>query len=271
MKILVLENPVRPLTPKDQRDFTKLLRGHAVTKQALPKHRRPRRVVLDVQLIIVIGGDGSVLAAAHLSRGRGIPILGFNTGHVGFLTGLTLANFRQELPHILAGRSMVEDRLALRVELPNGKNGWALNDVGFQSIDRDLFSAEFTLNGRKVSDFKGDGLIVSTGTGSTAYNLSLGGPLLAPDSQMLAITPKAPLTLTNRSLVVNEPKVLRFRITGGRTRVECDSIPTGIVRRGDLVYVHRSPVTVPVVFPADHNHYVAVGEKLRWNENLITR
>ncbi len=271
MKIVVLENPARPLSAKDRRDFTRLLRGHEVATQILPKHRRPARVPLDVQMLIAIGGDGSVLGAAHLARGRGIPILGFNTGHVGFLAGLTLANFREELPHILAGRATVEDRVSLRVELPGGRSGWALNDIGFQSLGRDLFSAEFTLNGQKVSDFKGDGLVVATGTGSTAYNLSLGGPLLAPDSAMLAITPKAPLTLTNRSLVVNEPKVLGFRMTGGRTRVESDSIPTGIVKRGDLVFVHRSPVTVPVVFPADHNHYVAVGDKLRWNENLITR
>jgi NAD+ kinase len=271
MKILVIENPARPLGAKDKRDFTKLLRGHKVTFQALPKHRRPPLVKLDVQLLIAIGGDGSVLGAAHLARGQGIPILGFNTGHVGFLAGITLENFRKELPHILAGRSMVEDRISLKVELPNGKSGWGLNDIGFQSADRDLFSAELTLNGRKVSDFKGDGLVVATATGSTAYNLSLGGPLLAPDSEMIAVTPKAPLTLTNRALVVYGPKVLGFRITGGRTRVENDSIPTGIVNRGDLVFVHRSPVTVPIVFPADHNHYAAVGEKLRWNENLIDR
>lgn len=271
MKILVLENPARPLGAKDKKDFAKLLRGHQVTVQLTTKRRGLTRVNRDVELLIAIGGDGSVLSAAHLARGRGIPILGFNTGHVGFLAGITLENFRTELPHILAGRSMTEDRIALKVELPNGKVGWGLNEIGFDAIGRDIFAAELTVNGRKVSDFKSDGLVIATGTGSTAYNFSLGGPLLAPDSEMIVVTPKAPLTLTNRALVVYGPKVIGIRITGSPTGVTNDGIKTGIVKRGDVVFVHRSPVTVPIVFPADHNHFAAVGEKLRWNENLITR
>ena len=155
MKILVLKNPARPLATKDQRAFDKLLRGHIVTTQILPKHRRPVRVNFDVQLIVVVGGDGSVLGAAHLARGRGIPILGFNTGHVGFLAGLTLANFRTELPHILAGRSRIEDRVALRVELPNGKNGWALggkleNNLSVHDADRSDAESLYNVLGNNV-------------------------------------------------------------------------------------------------------------------------
>jgi NAD+ kinase len=271
MKILVLENPTRLLAAADRLDFLKLMEGHEVVCQPMAEKRTRGPENHHVDLIIAVGGDGTVLHAAHYGFGKGIPILGFNTGHVGFLAGITVANFREELPHILSWRCIRENRMALCVKMPDGTEGWGFNDIGFQVVDRDLFAAEMLLNGKKVCDYKGDGLVAATATGATAYNLSLGGPLLAPNSEMVAVTPKAPLTLTNRTLVLNDPEVLAFRITGGRTRIENDSIPIGEVGRGDVVYVHRSPVTVPIVFPANHNHYLAVGQKLRWNEALITR
>lgn len=271
VKIALLQNPARPLAPRDRKDLLALLKGHRVVSRDTPRTCSSRDRLGGADLVIAVGGDGSVLSAAHLVRGRGIPVLGFNTGHVGFLAGITLANFREELPHILSGRCVTEDRVTLRVEMPSGRSGWAMNDVAFQVTGRDLFAASLFLNGRPVCDFKGDGLVVATATGATAYNFSLGGPLLAPDGEMIAVTPKAPLTLTNRSLVLNAPKVLAFRMTGGPTRVDADSGVVGVVRAGDTVYVHRSPVTVPIVFPARHNHFVAVGQKLRWNDQSITR
>lgn len=273
MNVLILENTARPLETKDRVGLLRLLKGHRVKTVKLPKKRvrGPYKKLLDTDLIIAVGGDGSVLSAAHYAWRTGVPILGFNTGHVGFLAGITPATYRTELPHILAQRYTIESRMALCLKLPSGREGWGLNDLGFQTTGRTLFSAELLLNGQKICDYKGDGLIVSTATGSTAYNLSLGGPLLAPDSGMVAVTPKAPLTLTNRTLVLNNPEVLAFRITGGPTRIDADSNPVGTVNSGEVVYIHRSPVTVPIVFPANHNHYTAVGEKLRWNEALISR
>ena len=271
MKILVLQNPLRRLGAKESRALDRILGAHEVVRKDAPRHRASNGNGHAYDLVLAIGGDGTVLAAAHHTRNRTIPIVGLNTGHVGFLAGLTLQNFRKELPAILQGRSLIEDRTSLTVALPNGEAGWALNDIGFQATGRDLFAAELLFAGKKVCDYKGDGLIVATATGSTAYNLSLGGPLLAPDSAMIAITPKAPLTLTNRALVLHDPGEVTLRITGGETRVEHDSIPVATVKAGDLIRIRQAEKKVPLVFPVGFNHFAAVGEKLRWNENLITR
>lgn len=272
MKVLLVNNPLRPLPQADRKDLLRMLKGHSLREMVIPKSRAFRGSVGWADLIIAIGGDGTVLSAARLSRGQGVPIVGLNTGHLGFLAGVTVANFRQELALILEGRYHVEHRISLRVELPRGRDGWALNEVGFQMTGRALFGASFILGGKPICDYSGDGLVVSTPTGSTAYNMSLGGPLLAPDSEMIAVTPKAPLSvLTSQTLVVDGPRAMSFRITGGEARVEADCIPVGLVRAGDIVCVHRSSVTVPLVFPAGHNHFATVAEKLRWQQKDINR
>jgi NAD+ kinase len=266
MKILLLENPTRPIPEPARGDFETLLDGHTVERRELPRKRLRTKPAFDADLIIAAGGDGTVLAAAHYARGRGIPILGFNTGHLGFLAGITLDNFRAELPHLLERRWRIDQRTSLRVELPKGRSGWALNEVSLQIDGPGIFAGAVSFGTHHVSDYRGDGLVVSTSTGSTAYNFSLGGPLLAPGSSLISITPKAPLTLTNRSLVLVEDTVIVITIHGGPTRVEADGVFAGIARLGDSIHIHRSPVMVPLVFPATHNHYAAVSEKLRWND-----
>ena len=266
MKILLLQNPARPIPEAIREEFTRLLEGHTVEQRDVPRRRLRSKPAFDADLIIAAGGDGTVLAAAHFARGRGVPILGLNTGHLGFLAGITLENFRAELPHILERRWRIDQRTSLRVELPKGRSGWALNEVSLAIDGAGIFAGAVSFGTHHVSDYRGDGLIVSTSTGSTAYNFSLGGPLLAPGSSLISITPKAPLTLTNRSLVLVEDPGIVITVRGGPTRVEADGVLAGIVRAGEAVHIHRSPVTVPLVFPATHNHFAAVSEKLRWND-----
>lgn len=266
MKVLLLENPARPIPEVARSDFERLLVGHTVEQRDLPCQRLRTKPTFEADLIIAAGGDGTVLAAAHYARGRGIPILGFNTGHRGFLAGITLDDFRTEMPHLLEQRWRIDQRTSLRVELPKGRSGWALNDISFQVTGKGLFAGAVSFGATPVSDYRGDGLVVSTSTGSTAYNFSLGGPLLAPGSSLISITPKAPLTLTNRSLVLVEETVIVVAIHGGVTRVEADGVPVGVARPGDKIHIHRSPVLVPLVFPATHNHFATVSEKLRWND-----
>jgi NAD+ kinase len=266
VKILLLENPARPIPAPARADFDALLRGHDVDHREAPQKRLRTKPVFDADLIIAAGGDGTVLSAAHYARGRGIPILGFNVGHVGFLAGVTLENFRTELPHLLERRWHIDQRTSLRIEVTKTRVGWALNDVSLQLAGPGIFAGNLSFGRRHVADYRGDGLVVSTATGSTAYNFSLGGPLLAPDSTLISITPKAPLTLTNRSLVFADDTVLVITVRGAPTRVEADGVLVGTVKAGDTIHIHRSPVTVPLVFPATHNHFAAVAEKLRWND-----
>lgn len=271
MKILLVENPARPIPEPARKDFDALLAGHVVERRELPRKRQRTKLPFEADLIIAAGGDGTVLAAAHFARGRGIPILGFNTGHLGFLAGITLEDFRTELPFLLERRWRIDQRTSLRVELPNGHHGWALNEISLQIDGAGIFAGAVSFGTNHVADYRGDGLIVSTSTGSTAYNFSLGGPLLAPGSALISITPKAPLTLTNRSLVLVEDAVIVITLHGGPTRVEADGVLAGILRAGEKIHIHRSPVTVPLVFPATHNHFDAVAEKLRWNASDFER
>ena len=218
MRILLLENPARPIPENARADFERLLASHAVERREVPQKRPRRKPVFEADLIIAAGGDGTVLAAAHYARGRGVPILGFNVGHVGFLAGITLDDFRTELPHLLEGRWRIEARTSLRVELPNNRSGWALNETSLQIAGPGIFAASVCFGTQHVSDFRGDGLVVSTSTGSTAYNFLLGGPLLAPGSSLISITPKNPLP-SAFSVVPEHPptlpasKVQRFGFT----------------------------------------------------------
>lgn len=265
MKILLLENPARPIPDAVRAEFDALLSAHVVERREIPKKRQREKAAFNADLIIAAGGDGTVLAGAHYARGRSVPILGFNVGHLGFLAGISLENFREELPHLLAGRCRIEQRTSLQVELPHGRVGWALNEISLQIAEEGIFAAGVSFGSQRISDYRGDGLIIATSTGSTAYNFSLGGPLLAPGSSLLSITPKAPLTLTNRPLVFVEDTVVVVDIHSGTTRVEADGMLVGNVKPGDKLHIHRSRVTVPIVFPATHNHFAAVSAKLGWN------
>jgi NAD+ kinase len=182
----------------------------------------PRRAPLDrvrADLVLVLGGDGSILAAARRMGRRPIPTLGVNLGRLGFLASVSPEGVREAIEAILAGRHRVEERAMIRTEVhvARGKGireFLALNDVVIERArTAGMISVGLRVGERAISEFRGDGVAVSTPTGATAYGLAAGGPILDPELEAFVVTPICPHSLTNRPLVVPDGRALELHVT----------------------------------------------------------
>ena len=221
-------------------------------------------------LAIVLGGDGTFISVARQLAPHNVPIIGVNLGRLGFLTDLTLSNLTESLPRLLAGEYRQERRVLLSVvsSLANAEQYLAVNDV---VVNRggatSLVDLEISLNDRFAYGFRADGVIVATPTGSTAYALSAGGPIMAPFVNAFTIVPIAPHALTNRPIVVADDSVIR--ITVARAREALASIDGHHViplTEGDSVEIKRAADTVRLWHPLDYDYYHTLREKLGWTE-----
>jgi len=200
----------------------------------------------DVQFMFSIGGDGTFLNTVAIVQDYGIPIAGINTGRLGFLANITVDSLSSSIMAILQGHYSTELRSLIRLDLSSGSiNGFccALNDVTIQKRYSSMITIHAYLNDVLLNSYWADGLIISTPTGSTAYSLSVGGPIVTPDSNNFIISPLAPHNLTVRPVIVPDTKVIRLK-TESRdssflisidSRVEIiDSNPEIIIRRADF-------------------------------------
>jgi len=223
-------------------------------------------------LAIAIGGDGTMLKAAHLICDRQIPLLGINRGRLGFLADIPANSIQQSLGEILNGHYSEDYRFMLHSEVyRNGRRvseGAALNDIVVQKWNvAKLIDFETFVDGVFVHKQRSDGVIVSTPTGSTAYALSGGGPILFPSLDALVLVPICPHSLTNRPLVVNGNS--RIEIVVGtweihHARLTCDGDITMELESGDRVHIHKKDKKIRLIHPADHDHFSILRAKLRW-------
>lgn len=222
-----------------------------------------------IDFILSIGGDGTLLSAAHLAADRHIPIVGVNFGHLGFLTTAGKEDVDTLVADLLAGRYSIEERTMLQTScaqlqadgrrLPN-----ALNEVTLHRMDNvSLLRTELYVNGQFVSLYSGDGLIIATPTGSTAYSLSCGGPILTPDSGCLVITPIAAHSLSLRPIIVPDQATvtLRPQTRGEAVALTLDST-TYEISSGDEVTLRRAETTLPLVRLNNQHFFSALHEKL---------
>ncbi|MDR2167154.1 MAG: NAD(+)/NADH kinase [Clostridiales bacterium] len=178
--------------------------------------------------MVVLGGDGTMLAAARHVAARGIPLLGINLGKMGYLTDGDASDARESLQKLLAGDFKIERRMMLKVSINDStKSHLALNDLCVHRGQNPRpIDIRLALNGEFMDDFCADGVIVATPTGSTAYSLSAGGPLLKPDAQMMAITPICPHSLSVRPAVVSCDDIITISIENlAMTSITCDGEP----------------------------------------------
>ena len=221
-----------------------------------------------IDMALSIGGDGTFLRTAAWVADTGTPILGINTGHLGYLAPLPVADAPAFVDNILAGNYTVEHRSLLQVTEP-ATRGWhcALNEVVLaKDGSASLITAETLLDSRPLATYKADGLIIATPTGSTAYNLSAGGPIIQPTAPVWVLSPIAAHSLGMRPLVVSDDTVLRITVSGrGHTfRLTLDGRSTTLPM-GTQVTVRRAPFTTGVVQPLGTGFPAVLRTKLMFN------
>ena len=233
----------------------------------------PRRELAEhCDLVIVVGGDGTLLTAARSLADAGIPIVGVNLGRLGFLVDVSPDTMLARLGEILAGRYTEESRFLVDTEIVRGgevvQQGLALNDVVLRIKDVvRMIEFETWVNDHFVNIQRADGMLVSTPTGSTAYALSGGGPILHPSLEALLLLPICPHTLSSRPIVVAADNRIEIRIcedvqeTG---QVVCDGQNNIDVAAGDRVRIRRKEQRIRLLHPADYDYYHILREKLHW-------
>lgn len=250
------------------------------TATALPHHGQPeasRRMLGELcDLVIVVGGDGSLLGAARTLCRSGTLILGVNRGRLGFLTDISPDELEQRVGEVLAGEFEIEERFLLDAVLyRNGVavgDGEALNEVvvhpgkAVRMIEFELF-----IDGQFVYSQRSDGLIVATPTGSTAYALSGGGPIMHPKLEVVTLVPMFPHTLSSRPIVIDAASEIRIHI--GETNqtyphISCDGQTRAVAKPDDVLVITRKPERVQLVHPLGHNFYEVLRSKLGWSHRL---
>jgi NAD+ kinase len=232
---------------------------------------RPARDLDGVGLCVVVGGDGTLLAAARSLAGRPVPIFGVNLGGLGFMAETGPRHAVTRLRQVLAGQHDVGRRMTLEASLLRGRRTRlkqaALNDVVIaKSAIARMIDLKVTIDGNAVTVYRADGLIVSTPTGSTAYSLSAGGPIIHPEMEALLISPICPHTLTMRPLVV--PATSHVEVTlasdGSRVYLTIDGQVGQMLEAGDKVRVRRGAAEVLMVRSRRLNYFDLLRRKLRW-------
>ena len=229
------------------------------------------QLAANVDLIVVLGGDGTMIATARMVGDQRVPVLGINYGSLGYLAEFRIEEMFPALEAILEGNYQIDARGTLAAEVFRGDerlvHSRVLNDVVInKSALARIIEIEAYLNHQFVNSFRADGLIVSTPTGSTAYNLSAGGPVIYPSMNAVVITPICPFTLSNRPIVVPDDALIELRLKTPEEDVALTldgqvGIP---LETGDRVLIRKSRTTFNMVQPPNRNYFDVLRDKLRW-------
>ena len=246
------------------------------TASALPnasKALHRDQVAAQSEILLVLGGDGTLLAAARFAAPRGIPILPVNMGSLGFLTSFTVEELYPALEDTLSGRSSVSERVMIQVELLRAGSvldkQHVLNDavINKSALAR-MIELELSIEGDFVCRYRADGLVVATPTGSTAYSLSAGGPIVHPSVESFIITPICPHTLTDRPVVVRDFCSIEVKLIGNAEDVylTLDGQKGIPMQDGDCIRVVRSPQRLKLIQPPKKSYFEILRSKLKWGE-----
>lgn len=240
-----------------------------VAGKTVPREDLPGRV----DLLIVLGGDGTLLAAARLVAEKGVPILPVNLGGLGFLTTVSQDEMYPVLEEIFAGKNRISERVMLEAEVVRegqvARRQIALNDAVLNkaALAR-IMDLELRVNGEYVTTYKADGLILSTPTGSTAYSLSAGGPIVYPLVEAFVVTPICPHTLTNRPLVIPDAATIEIncRANNEGTTLTMDGQVGIEVQPGDRVVVRKAAQKLRLMRASRKTYFEILRNKLKWGE-----
>ncbi len=223
----------------------------------------------DVDFAVSLGGDGTFLRAANRVASKGVPVLGVNMGRLGFLADILPSEVEKALDEIYSGQYKTEEHTVIQIEAegePIEGSPFALNDIALlKRDDAAMITIRCSIDGEYLVTYQADGLIVSTPTGSTAYNLSNGGPIIVPTAHILCLTPVAPHSLNIRPVVVNDDSVIKLEVESrshnflaaidGRSEKLCE---------GTKVIIRRAPYKIKIVKQSSSHYFSTLRDKLMW-------
>ncbi|MBI5408810.1 MAG: NAD(+)/NADH kinase [Nitrospirae bacterium] len=279
-RIGIIAKRGEPEAIKVVKDFLKRLRGKklkffiesevasALKIKGYSRNEIPPRS----DIIIVFGGDGTLLSAARLVGNQGVPILGINLGSLGFITEIGRDEFNKEIDKVLSGKCAFEERIMLLADVYRGGRKVAqrnaLNDVVLnKSALSRMFEIDISIDKQYVSTFRADGLIVSTPTGSTAHSLSAGGPILYPTLESFLMTPICPHTLTSRPIVLPDTFVLEVNITSGDdVYLTVDGQVGFPLKVTDKILIRKADYKAKFIVLHHRDYFRLLRTKLKWGE-----
>lgn len=238
-----------------------------------PQHLASKEeCVRDADMVIALGGDGTMLAAARLVGPLGIPILGINLGKLGFLAEVAPGELHEAIDEIIAGKFKIEKRLVLEATLSSlpGSVMYGLNDVVVdKSRSSRLIDVEVYINDAFAVNYRSDGLIISTPTGSTAYALSSGGPIVVPTSNVIGITPISPHTLSGRPLIIPDTDAIRIvtKDHNYEVLISIDGQEEAVLKPPVEVRIRRASHTINLVKRMSGSYYDVLRAKLLWGKD----
>lgn len=248
------------------------LSTHADTP--LNRYDRPQQLTEGkIDFLFSIGGDGTFIDAANLVGDSNIPILGINTGRIGFLTHITPENFRSAYHDVKRNHFELEERTLLHIETDNNQTlptHFALNDISLHPYSEEAIHAiHVWVNGEKVNTYWGDGIIVSTATGSTAYSLSCGGPILVPTAEAIVLTPIASHSLTVRPLVLPNNCEIAIKVNSRKQQFILSMDSQRVVLSDSItLHITKEQFTIKTIRLSHTSFYSVIREKLLWGMDI---
>lgn len=258
----------------EERGCTPLAEAELTRQLGYPKALTEDEIREQAELVVVLGGDGTLISVARLFSGKDVPIVGINLGSLGFLTEITVEELYTRLEKCLEGNPRVSDRMMLEVTLHREgediEKCTVLNDVVINkgALAR-IVDLETKVNRHFLTTYKADGLIVSTPTGSTGYNLSAGGPIIHPQMSCIVITPICPHTLTNRPIVLPDESIISITVTSSfddKVYLTLDGQVGYKLKQGDSIEVRKGLKTTALVMSRSRDYFEILRTKLKWGE-----
>lgn len=258
----------------NKRNCIPLVESHLARHVGLVEGLDKQQIRQKAELVVVLGGDGTLLSVARLFSSSQVPIVGINLGSLGFLTEITLEELYPVLEQCLAGKHQVTERMMLDVKVTRGElvisHCQVLNDVVINkgALAR-IIELEAKVNDIYLTNFKSDGLIISTPTGSTGYSLAAGGPIVQPLMKCIVLTPICPHTLTNRPIVLSYQSVVRMTVKSSFDELVYLTLDGQVgleLQEGDCIEVKHAESTTCLVTAPEKDYFAILRAKLKWNE-----
>lgn len=229
-------------------------------------------------LVISVGGDGTMLHAGRLASPHGVPVLGINRGRLGFLADIRPDEIASSIEAVLAGNYSSEKRMLLLAEIQSGNkltSGLAVNDIVVKRSEAArMLEYETTINGRYVNAHGGDGFVAATPTGSTAYALSVGGPIVEPGMDAIVMAPICPHTLADRPIVISGDSTVELKLLhnpGTLAEVSGDGVAIGELTPADTLRISVAPERIELIHPPGYDYYEVLRSKLYWGRDTRER